>query len=149
MAFAATDPRRRQILTASLDTAVDVGCTDILIMHRHDVTVIAARVALLVIDCAADVLRVARTVDARKLLQLVIVDVLRRPIILQQCLHVLLVAVGACVVSLHSVRSFHILPLVVGRNQIQTQLARLDKLDVATLANQLLLTGHDGGFVVY
>ena len=58
-------------------------------------------------------MRIVRAMDTRKLFHL-LVDVLRRTVILQQCLHVLLVAVGACVGSLQSMRSFHALPLVVG-----------------------------------
>ena len=117
VAFAATNLRRCQI--ASLDAvvvaaAVDVGCTDVLIMHRHDVTVVTACVTLLVMDSTASVLRIVRTVDAGKLLHLIIVDVLWCPVILKQCLHVLLVAMGACIVSLQSMRSFHTQPLVVG-----------------------------------
>jgi hypothetical protein len=41
---ALADLRRRQVLTA----AVDICCADILIVHRDDVTVVAARVTLFV-----------------------------------------------------------------------------------------------------
>ena len=41
---ALADLRRSQVLTA----AVDISCADVLIVHRDDVTVVAARVALFV-----------------------------------------------------------------------------------------------------
>lgn len=106
-----------------MPAAVDIGSADVLIVHRDDVPMVAADVSFLVLETATHVilLSVTGAVDAWKLLHLAgIVDVLRRPVVLEDGVHVLIVAMRARVVTvtrhlaLKSVRAFYADTLIVG-----------------------------------
>lgn len=155
----AADLRRSQVLRTALDAvvvaaAMDVGGADVLIVHRDDVPMVATDITFLVLKTAVVVLSVTSTVNAWELLH---IGILRRPVVLQDRLHVLLVAVSARVIaialphlSLNSVRAFDAKPLIVRRNQIKAELTGFDELDVVVVLRiDLLLAGHHCSLIIH
>jgi hypothetical protein len=153
----AADLRWSQVLRTALDavvvaTAMDVGGADVLIVHRDDVPMVTTDIAFLVLKTAVIVLSVTGTVNARELLH---IGILRRPVVLEDCLHVLLVAVRARVIalphlSLNSVRAFDAKPLIVRRDEIEAELTGFDELDVVVVLRiDLLLAGHHSSLIVH